>query len=371
MEAPSQSTALMEFQTNEHNVCEIDTFMPVVVELLEKYAGRSKEIYRKVDHDAGISTVLFVLCDNSFASVQLKSSGLLLLNIDIASEERVLFDYQVCKKFEQDMKEKLSASKSAALAPVRRGNAFSGERYLITSDERIIEYDVDKVIVDHQSQFQRIQILHTLNYGNILILDENQNLAESDFIYTETLMQRGKIDYKDKNILILGGGDGALLNELLKESPKFVTMVEIDEDVMKFCRQHLRSCCESALDSYTGPNHQIILNDCLVELDKFKANGGQFDFIFGDLTEIPLAGKPQDKEWQFFETILDKSLRVLKPGGCFLTHGAGTACVQSIELIESHFRGMQPEVMFNRTVEFIPSWMESWVFYQLTKRSEE
>ena len=190
---------------------------------------------------------------------------------------------------------------------------------------------------------------------------------------------------------------------------------------MKFCRQHLRSCCESALDSYTGPNHQvnhflkktfnlirlingfiflsqIILNDCLVELDKFKANGGQFDFIFGDLTEIPLAGKPQDKEWQFFETILDKSLRVLKPGGCFLTHvrifpvqfcfslrnrqlynnrniiilqGAGTACVQSIELIESHFRGMQPEVMFNRTVEFIPSWMESWVFYQLTKRSEE
>ena len=69
--------------------------MPVVVELLEKYAGRSKEIYRKVDHDAGISTVLFVLCDNSFASVQLKSSGLLLLNIDIASEERVLFDYQV------------------------------------------------------------------------------------------------------------------------------------------------------------------------------------------------------------------------------------------------------------------------------------
>ena len=25
MEAPSQSTALMEFQTNEHNVCEIDS----------------------------------------------------------------------------------------------------------------------------------------------------------------------------------------------------------------------------------------------------------------------------------------------------------------------------------------------------------
>ena len=46
-------------------------------------------------------------------------------------------------------------------------------------------------------------------------------------------MQRGKIDYKDKNILILGGGDGALLNELLKESPKFVTMVEVRLTISK------------------------------------------------------------------------------------------------------------------------------------------
>lgn len=40
-------------------------------------------------------------------------------------------------------------------------------------------------------------------------------------------MNKGEENYKDKTILILGGGDGALLNELLKESPKFVTMVDI------------------------------------------------------------------------------------------------------------------------------------------------
>ena len=32
---------------------------------------------------------------------------------------------------------------------------------------------------------------------------------------------------------------------------------QIDEDVMKICRQHLRSACGSALDSYVGPNHRV------------------------------------------------------------------------------------------------------------------
>jgi len=40
-------------------------------------------------------------------------------------------------------------------------------------------------------------------------------------------MQRGKIDYTGKDVLILGAGDGALLCELLKENPKMVTMVEV------------------------------------------------------------------------------------------------------------------------------------------------
>lgn len=40
-------------------------------------------------------------------------------------------------------------------------------------------------------------------------------------------MCRGTEDYKGKEILILGGGDGALLNELRKEQPKHVTMIEV------------------------------------------------------------------------------------------------------------------------------------------------
>lgn len=61
----------------------------------------------------------------------------------------------------------------------------------------------------------------------ILTVLHVSDLAESDLVYTETLIQRGKIDYSNKDILILGAGDGALLWELLKENPNMVTMVEV------------------------------------------------------------------------------------------------------------------------------------------------
>lgn len=53
------------------------------------------------------------------------------------------------------------------------------------------------------------------------------DLAESDLVYTESLIRRGRNDYTNKDILILGAGDGALLWELLKEKPRMVTMIEV------------------------------------------------------------------------------------------------------------------------------------------------
>jgi len=47
-------------------------------------------------------------------------------------------------------------------------------------------------------------------------------------------MQRGKENYEGKEIVILGGGDGALLWELLKEKPKFVYMLEVGT-ILMFC----------------------------------------------------------------------------------------------------------------------------------------
>lgn len=46
-------------------------------------------------------------------------------------------------------------------------------------------------------------------------------------------MNKDNEDFAGKEILILGGGDGALLWELLKEKPKFVTMIDVR--TLEFC----------------------------------------------------------------------------------------------------------------------------------------
>lgn len=83
------------------------------------------------------------------------------------------------------------------------------------------------------------------------------DIAESDLIYTETLMQRGTENYEGKEICILGGGDGALLYELLKENPKFVTMLEIDEMVMQVCNKYLKSICGDVLELRKSENFEV------------------------------------------------------------------------------------------------------------------
>lgn len=88
--------------------------------------------------------------------------------------------------------------------------------YFPSSDERVLEYDFDKTLVMQNSKYQNVKILSSPTIGNCLILDNLQNLAEADINYTHGIMNYGHVNYKDKEILILGGGDGGLLNELVK-----------------------------------------------------------------------------------------------------------------------------------------------------------
>ena len=135
-----------------------------------------------------------------------------------------------------------------------------------------MEYKFDKVLFSQQSDFQLIQIVETKDFGRLLILNEMANLAENDKVeYTHTMMNIPHESYKGKEILILGGGDGGLLKELLElpEGPAFITMVEIDEMVMDACAEFMPSVCGDYLkqENWDGPNYKVV-NGCAIQFMK-------------------------------------------------------------------------------------------------------
>lgn len=179
-------------------------------------------------------------------------------------------------------------------------------------------------------------------------------------------MGRGIENYEGKEICILGGGDGALLYELLKENPKHVVMLEIDELVMQACNKYLSSICGDVLEKRKTDQYEIIVGDCVDYMKKFIAEGRKFDYVFGDLTDIPISGAPIGECWDFIRTIFEHSFKLLKPDGKFLTHGNGTSCLESLQLFEDQLRLLKPKVKFTTTKAFVPSFMEEWLFYQVT-----
>ncbi|XP_076391646.1 spermine synthase isoform X2 [Megachile rotundata] len=314
----------------------------------------------------GSLLILYTGPRGSLITIRGYTEGLITLNIEYykRDDEEALLDFEQWRYLEADVAMALNSQRSKRLPPVRRGTVY--DLYLTLSDDRLLEYDIDKLVFEARSPYQKVQIVHSKSLGNLLVLDELQNISEADLIYTETLMQRGKESYTGKEIVILGGGDGGLLWELLKEKPKFVTMLEIDDIVIKACSQHMRSICGDCLDKRKGENYEIIVGDCAKTLAHMIEEGRQFDYVFGDLTDIPISTTPHGDAWDFIRLILNSSMKVLKPTGKYMTHGNGASCPESLQMYEEVLSQLCIPVTFTKDSAFVPSFFEDWVFYQVS-----
>ena len=78
--------------------------------------------------------------------------------------------------------------------------------------------------------------------NRVLHLDGvEQSSLYGDAAYHEALVHPGMFAHPDpKRVAIIGGGEGATLREILKhKSVETVTMVELDEELVEICREHL------------------------------------------------------------------------------------------------------------------------------------
>lgn len=101
---------------------------------------------------------------------------------------------------------------------------------------------VQKQLYSGQSDFQRIDVFESDEFGRFLTLDGFMMLTEKDeFIYHEMLVHVPMSVHPNvKNVLVIGAGDGGVLRELGQyPGIETVDLVEIDEQVIEVCKQFL------------------------------------------------------------------------------------------------------------------------------------
>ena len=140
---------------------------------------------------------------------------------------------------------------------------------------------VDKQLISMQSEFQRIDVFESNEFGRFLTLDGFMMLTERDeFIYHEMIVHVPMAVHPNaESVLVIGAGDGGVVRELTRyESIKNIDMVEIDEAVVKVCREFLpQTACR--LDD---PRVHIYFQDGL----KFvRGPVNKYDLIIVDSTD--------------------------------------------------------------------------------------
>lgn len=101
---------------------------------------------------------------------------------------------------------------------------------------------INKQLYSVESEFQRIDILESVDFGKVLVADGDLMLAEKDeFIYHEMISHIPMAVHPNvKNILVIGGGDGGVVRELIKyNTVDNIDVVEIDQLLVEVCRKYL------------------------------------------------------------------------------------------------------------------------------------
>lgn len=107
---------------------------------------------------------------------------------------------------------------------------------------------VDRQIFSSKSEFQRIDVFDSKEFGRFLTLDGYMMLTEKDeFIYHEMIVHVPMAVHPNvRRVLVIGAGDGGVIRELTRyQTVESIDLVEIDEMVVEVSKKYLQktACC--------------------------------------------------------------------------------------------------------------------------------
>jgi spermidine synthase len=140
---------------------------------------------------------------------------------------------------------------------------------------------VDRQLYTCQSDYQRIDVFESREFGRFLALDGYMMLTERDeYIYHEMITHVPMAVHPNvRDVLVIGAGDGGVIRELARYPEiKRIDMVEIDPLVIEVCREYLpQTACR-----FSDPRLSIHIEDGL-RFIRTKEN--EYDLIIVDSTD--------------------------------------------------------------------------------------
>jgi len=218
------------------------------------------------------------------------------------------------------------------------------------------EHAVEELLAAGRSRFQQYAILRTPVFGKLLVLDGDTQSSQGDErIYHESLVHPAMAAVDDpREVLILGGGEGATLREVLRNpGVTRCTMVDIDGEVVELCKRHLPEWGSGAWDD---PRARVIIGDALAFL---RDDRDRYDVVISDLTE-PLRDSPS---WPLFNDAVFRDIKTrLRDGGVYVLQ-ASTAAFHNMALHVKMARTLRRHFTHVRSfVTHVPAFDTAWAF---------
>jgi spermidine synthase len=184
-------------------------------------------------------------------------------------------------------------------------------------------FEVDKVLYEMQTEHQHLVLFQHRFFGKVLMLDgATQVTTKDEFVYHEMMTHVPIFAHgKAKEVLIVGGGDCGIAEEVLKhKSVERVTQVEIDASVVEFSKEHFPEFTKPVLGN---KRFDLVIDDGM----KYVASTERrFDVIIVDSTDPQGPGKIL-----FSPKFYAACKRCMSPGAVMVTQN-GVPILQSGEL---------------------------------------
>ena len=184
-------------------------------------------------------------------------------------------------------------------------------------------YEVERVLYETQTEHQHLVLFEHKFFGKMLMLDgATQVTTKDEFVYHEMMSHVPLFAHgKAKEVLIVGGGDCGIAEEVLKhKTVQRLTQCEIDASVVEFSREHFPEFTRPVLGN---KRFDLVIDDGMNFVAKTDR---RFDVIIVDSTDPIGPGKVL-----FSPKFYAGCKRCLTPGGVLVTQN-GVPILQAGEL---------------------------------------